>query len=915
MTNNNNNNNRNQKQQQQQQQQEQQQSSPRPKRNQSSSSSVIPVGIYRRIYDLLQMPIGSFTKQHYDMARGTFDVFHKLKIVPASSPSYRYRQNDYNYEDTNDDRNKAVALSIQLFERLLYEIISLHEKLAQSEQQQSNYQNYTVELAGRFVFEPTYLFIIFHLWKEASKKQQQRQLKTTNRHKTTTISTNNVLLSANEMWDKMQQWHRDLKAASEQQQQPRPVLLAWDAMILGMIIDVMAIQLDTRSGEYATAAEEVLNFAKREAANILPLQSNQNDSTNSTYNSNKNKNKIAPNEFIYSRVLQAHAMSSQSDAGSKMDAIIQDMKTNNVPRTVVIYNILLRYHAGLGDVQKIEEILETMRQDQVEPDVMSYSQKVYACSKTKDLPTAEKTLLENMIFVSPGEAREIRIIQESVQHLLIQYRSYIDSFNSSLAHQPEIDLEKKEWAVRGAETIWRQIENRLFFDQETGNKMRGTMLDIFVRAQKFEQAQDIFKRIKPTTVTCNIMIKAYGELDQAEKGNELLKSMLQSTIVHPTTDTFNHLINAWGKSSRADRVEQAFRAFQIMKEDAKCIDLGVVPDAVTFNALFMVMLHNLNAPKPGALQANELLDEMYMSHKAGYINRGPGKFELGVVIRMLLGTGHLKEAHTLMERAEALRTPMGKRTYVMFLSHWSKDADTGAAIRAESVLASMTKRSKTDDPSVRPDTLCYRLVMDAWSAQVRSTFGEQQIAEHVWNLYQDMVLEGVEIDGPCYTRTIFCLSNDTSTSKSMMLERAENVILSMENDEVAKQLLRSAHYDRVISGWIRMKDAARAERFFLRQSETYIRLRDPNVLPSHRIADELFQCWIQNDELRCAADFLEKLQALRESHELPGPDRMMYERLLNAWSKSDHSDKETEVQKLELQISKLTNLNHETGSP
>jgi pentatricopeptide repeat protein len=889
--------------------------SPRPQRNHSETSKlVIPVGIFRRMYDLIQMPIGSFTKQHFDIARSAIDVLQKLKIIyPISNQNQhgagrRGRQNKkehfyYYNNDEAQERNKAIALSIQLYERLLYEILSLHEKI---QLEPNDYQNFiAMELAGRFVFEPAYSYTIFHLWKEASRHQKQLH------------ATTNALLSASDMWTKLQQWHRDLtSSSSSSEQQPRRLLLAWDAMILGMIIDVMAIQFDTSSGEYATAAEDVLNFAKRETAKLFPSDnSNNNDDNMNKNNTNSNRSKIAPNAFIYSRVLQAHATSSRSDAGDKMDALIQDMKTNNVPRTVLLYNILLRYHAGRRDVTKMEELFETMRQDQVEPDIVSYSQKVYAYAKTNDLSTAEKILLENMIFVSPGDAREIRIIQESVQHLFQQYRSIIDSFNSSLSDQPEVNLEKKEWAVTAAENVWKQIENRLFFDQDTGNKVRGAMLDIFVRAGKFEKAQDIFQRIKPTNVNCNIMIKAYGELDQAEKGNELLTSMLQSTIVHPCTMTFNHLINAWEKSSRKDRVEQAFRVFQIMKEDAKCIDLGVVPDAVTYTALFKVLLHQRKTSKTGALQANELLDEMYMSHKAGYIERGPGKFEFGVAIRMLLGTGHLKEAHTLMERAESMGAPVDKRTYVMFLSHWSKDADTGAAIRAENLLASMMKRSKTDDPSVRPDTLCYKLVMDAWSNQVRSTFGEQKIALHVWNLYQEMIREGVKVDGPCFTRTIYCLSNDTSDYKYKMLERAENVILSMENGEDAKHLLRSTHYDHVISGWIRLTNAARAERLFLRQSETYIRLRNPNVLPSHRIADELLQCWIQNDELLCANEFLEKLQALQEIHELPGPDPLMYEKLLKAWSMSELSDKETMVQKLELQLSKLKNLNHEEDSP
>jgi pentatricopeptide repeat protein len=90
------------------------------------------------------------------------------------------------------------------------------------------------------------------------------------------------------------------------------------------------------------------------------------------------KQGISPNERHYGVLIQCCKLTGQWDMAMEL---FHRMKSQNVPRSTVLCNILLSTVAKSNQGRYIEEILTSMREDRVEMDTISYSSAIFAFTK------------------------------------------------------------------------------------------------------------------------------------------------------------------------------------------------------------------------------------------------------------------------------------------------------------------------------------------------------------------------------------------------------------------------------------------------------------------------------------------------------------------------------------------------------
>ena len=261
----------------------------------------------------------------------------------------------------------------------------------------------------RWVFQPAYFRKLFHIWKEASVRS---------RH----------VVSPIDLVKKLGAMANQLPG------------LRYHPSTIGVLMDAVIMNEHPRKAPFA--AEEFLDFVRNEAAK--------------TRNAD-----LQLNAYVYSQVLHAWSKSFSPDAVDKMGALVQTMQNEGIAPTEVTFNIILRSLGRQGAVDKIEAILETMNIKGVKPTIMTLAQASHGFSQAGMTLRAEQ-LIRDMEALEPRDVREINLLGESVQNLLLAYRAVVASDTAS--------REMKETAVKRAEELFKHTEKQAIVTIESQGK-------------------------------------------------------------------------------------------------------------------------------------------------------------------------------------------------------------------------------------------------------------------------------------------------------------------------------------------------------------------------------------------------------------------------------------------------------------
>jgi pentatricopeptide repeat protein len=207
-----------------------------------------------------------------------------------------------------------------------------------------------------------------------------------------------------------------------------------------------------------------------------------------------------------------------------------------IPINVVSYTVLLNLWARLGAVDKITKILETMKSEGIQPDSMCLSRALHGFAQAGKTPDAQQLLYEMMALDYHSEKHKSQLIGEGARKILFAYRTILG--------QPDVQASfgRKENILQEAKDLYHRAEKQVSSDEEEKRKLMGTMMDLYVRAGKQDEAEAIFNKMDLDIVKCTILIKSFGKEDAADRASAVLKSMLRGSRVAPDVFTFNTLI-------------------------------------------------------------------------------------------------------------------------------------------------------------------------------------------------------------------------------------------------------------------------------------------------------------------------------------------------------------------------------------
>lgn len=401
----------------------------------------------------------------------------------------------------------------------------------------------------------------------------------------------------------------------------------------------------------------------------------------------------------------------------------------------------------------------------------------------------------------------------------------------------------------------------------------------------------------PDEYECALLMRAYAKSGKVDEAKDLVHKMQNNPLNKPDTSIFNRLIYAWAESTRPDAVEQAFAILKLMDQDDKCLKLGIRPNIITFHGLLQCLAASKRGDAEAARRANAVLDDMECRYLAGDESVKPNKIAYTLALKICLRAGDLKSADAVMKRMEQSDTPPDVRTYSEILNHYSKIGTPAAAERTEQILAYMKDLAKAN-PLLKPNLFSFNIALNAW---IRS--GDPNATGRSWSLYEQMLSDGIKLDFASYCVLITFLSK---SNKRDDLKKADLILKLMENSASRPD---AWHYCLVMKSFINAGDVESAANTLLRSVEQYVNGKNDGGKPSAFKFNLVSYALIRSGDLEKATLFLEKMQGLRDTNQIPvGPDLRTYEALHAAWKKSAHQEKDRYISKIENQMAAMRSL-------
>jgi pentatricopeptide repeat protein len=340
-------------------------------------------------------------------------------------------------------------------------------------------------------------------------------------------------------------------------------------------------------------------------------------------------------------------------------------------------------------------------------------------------------------------------------------------------------------------------------------------------------------------------------------------------------------------SSRPDVFEQANAVFQLLDGDERCKELGIRPDTITFNSLLSCLVASKSADVNFAQSAKTILEKMEQLASDGQTSVSPDVITWNLVLKACIKTGDIDLVNEMVERMEKSKAALQIKTYTEVLKFFSKDRKLSSANRAEQILTGMQNIAATRQPDIRPDVICYHVVMTAYE-----NCGS---AERMWYLYEQMIANNIRPDLHIYTTLIVFFSR--SLSREYMI-RATNLLQEMEQHSSTLFRPDFRHYVAVIRGWIRFSEVDRATDVLMQSVDAYLKGGNYNVLPRDWVILLILKSWIRRGDLLRATSLLNKLESLYSAGLPSPPSKRCYATLIEAWEKSKLPEKSEIVKEL-----------------
>ncbi|CAL9241371.1 unnamed protein product [Arabidopsis halleri] len=210
----------------------------------------------------------------------------------------------------------------------------------------------------------------------------------------------------------------------------------------------------------------------------------------------------------------------------KIADVLLLMEKENVKPSLLTYKILIDVKGATNDISGMEQILETMKDEGVEPDFQTQALTARHYSGAGLKEKAEKVLKE-----MEGESLEAN--RRAFKDLLSIY--------ASLGREDEV------------KRIWKICESKPYFEESLA------AIHAFGKLNKVQEAEAIFEKIvkmgrRASSNTYSVLLRVYVDHKMLSKGKDLVKRMAESgcRIEATTWDALIKLYVEAGEVEKAD---------------------------------------------------------------------------------------------------------------------------------------------------------------------------------------------------------------------------------------------------------------------------------------------------------------------------------------------------------------------------
>ncbi|WOK96374.1 pentatricopeptide repeat-containing protein [Canna indica] len=220
--------------------------------------------------------------------------------------------------------------------------------------------------------------------------------------------------------------------------------------------------------------------------------------------------------------------------------------------SVQVYNAMMGVHARTGRFVKVQELLASMRERGLEPDLVSFNTLINAKAKARSL--------------SPGSALELlrEVRRSGLRPDTITYNTLISACSNISNLEDALSIFRDMEASKCQPDLWTY----------------NAMISVFGRSGMTREAERLFRELgergfSPDAVTYNSLLFAFAKEGNLEKVDRFCEEMIRAGFKKDEI-TYNTIIHMYGKQGRLDLVVQLYDEMK---------NAGCTPDAVTYTVL------------------------------------------------------------------------------------------------------------------------------------------------------------------------------------------------------------------------------------------------------------------------------------------------------------------------------------------
>jgi pentatricopeptide repeat protein len=572
----------------------------------------------------------------------------------------------------------------------------------------------------------------------------------------------------------------------------------------------------------------------------------------------------------YNSVLHAYASSSPrarnrgdeglNNASQHANSILERMETryrkNKRPETqpdTLSYSCVLNGFSNAGranDAQMIlDKIMSLSELDEwkacVQPNLICFNTAIDAWAKANDVGgAAEKALalLNKMEELSADNMDEVHL---DLQPDTITYSSVISAFARS--GRPDAGDRAEELFQRSLR-LYQEGNSSLKPDSATFNTVLGALAkqakalyrkgdgvqsvieraeSLLTRMQEIHEAGD--EGVRPCTISYNILLDLYAQIERPEKSAGVLKEMRElynmgNGHVKPDMYSYNGVLNAWANSKCKEGVTEAEKLLSQMEENAN--NDNMKPNGVSYNTVMKALAQNLKPSASSARRIEAMLDSMELLPLSG---------KTGI---------------------ELNSTP-----YNICIDAWGKSGSKDSIVRAEQILTRMYEMSeKLNTKAILPCTISYTAIINALSKS-----GNRNAPQHAERLIEEMIGKNVSPGTMTYNSLINCWAR---TKQNGAAQKAEEVLLRMREltaSGAANVPPDSVSFSTVINAWANEGHGKRAEEI-LHHLEKMSEINS-NLTATNYAYNSAITAWSRSQDVDAAQKALAVLDRMGQMYE------------------------------------------------